>query len=132
MSLDSLSAPPRAQPIDYETADARNSIPSQPGLPFVSNILDVQDEVPIHAKKRLLDTYGAIVKLIIFGNERLFIGSAELLEELRDDKRFWKTAGDGAASLTTAGGRSGLFGAKSEEEPAWQQAHRTLMPAFGF
>ena len=112
-------------------ADARNNIPSPPGLPFVGNILDVQDEVPIHAIERLLDTYGPIVKLRIFGNERLFIGSAELLGELCDERRFWKTAGDGAASLTTAGGRSGLFGAKSEEEPDWQQAHRTLMPAFG-
>jgi cytochrome P450/NADPH-cytochrome P450 reductase len=112
-------------------ADARNNIPSPRGLPLIGNILDIQNEVPIHGIERLLDIYGPIIKLNLFGNERITVGSADLLEELCDEKRFWKTPSDGLASLKDKDKSSGLFTAPSEEDMDWQQAHRTLMPAFG-
>ena len=113
-------------------ADARNNIPSPRGLPIVGNILDIQDEVPIHGLERLIDIYGPIIKLNILGNERITVANVELLEELCDEKRFWKTPGDGVTSLKgKKQGPSGLFSAPTEDDMDWQQAHRTLMPAFG-
>ena len=116
-------------------ADARENIPSPRGLPIIGNILDIQNEVPLHGLEHVLDIYGPIVKLNILGNERITVGSVELVEELCDEKRFWKTPGDGLAALKRgdrSGDRSsGLFTAVSEEDMDWQQAHRTLMPAFG-
>ena len=123
-------------------ADARGNIPSPPGLPFLGNILDVQDEVPIRAMEHLADVYGPIFKLNLMGRERITIASAALLDELMDEKRFWKTPGDGLNSAQPSktandntscpihSGR-GLFSAPSEDDLDWQQAHRTLMPAFG-
>ena len=133
MSFDSLPArksTPKSPP-PKTMADARKNIPSPPGLPLIGNILDVQDEVPIHGIERLIDIYGPIVKLNLLGNDRITIGSAELVEELCDEKRFWKTPGDGLASLKKGDKSDGLFTAPSEETVDWQQAHRTLMPAFG-
>lgn len=137
MSFDSF--PPRKStpnPRTHSTmADARENIPSPPGLPIIGNILDIQNEVPIHGLEHVLDIYGPIIKLNILGNERITIGSVELVEELCDEKRFWKTPGDGLAALKRgdrSGSRAnGLFTAPSEEDMDWQQAHRTLMPAFG-
>ena len=131
MSFDSL--PSRKQPRKQTPmADSHENIPSPPGLPIIGNILELQNEVPIHGMERILDIYGPIVKLNILGKERITIGSVELLAELCDEKRFWKTPGDGLASLSQRrGGHSGLFSAPTEEDMDWQQAHRTLMPAFG-
>jgi cytochrome P450/NADPH-cytochrome P450 reductase len=133
MSFDSLPArksSPKSLP-HRTMADARNNIPSPRGLPLIGNILDIQNEVPLHGIERLLDIYGPIIKLNLFGNERITVGSADLLEELCDEKRFWKTPSDGLASLKDKDKNSGLFTAPSEEDMDWQQAHRTLMPAFG-
>ena len=72
------------------------------------------------------------MKLNLLGKERIVVGNVELLEELCDEKRFWKTPGDGVSSLKSKqDSRSGLFGAPTEDSVDWQQAHRTLMPAFG-
>ncbi|KAK5110979.1 hypothetical protein LTR85_000689 [Meristemomyces frigidus] len=117
-------------------ADARNNIPSPPGLPIIGNILDIQNEVPVKGIEHIVDLYGPIVKLNLFGKERITIASVDLLEELVDEKRFWKSPGDGLASLESTSkdaekNHTGLFTATSEEDMDWQQAHRTLMPAFG-
>ena len=138
MSFDSFpprkSTPVRCIPKHINMANARDNIPSPPGLPIIGNILDVQNEVPIYGLERLIDIHGPIIKLNLLGNERIFVGSAELVEELCDEKRFWKTPGDGLASLSKNSRKksaAGLFTAPSEENLDWQQAHRTLMPAFG-
>ncbi|KAK4888228.1 hypothetical protein LTR27_012838 [Elasticomyces elasticus] len=117
-------------------ASARDNIPSPRGLPFVGNVLTIQDEVPIHGVERLTELYGPIVKFNIFGKERICIASVELLEELCDEKRFWKTPSDALSALSKEKSdaerpRPGLFTAPSEDHEDWQQAHRTLMPAFG-
>ncbi|KAK3675030.1 hypothetical protein LTR78_004963 [Recurvomyces mirabilis] len=117
---------------------ARENIPSPSGYPLIGNILDVQDEVPIRGVERMIDLYGPIVKLNFMGTESIFIGSAELVEELCDEKRFWKKPPSALSDLANKkagpdGERAhrGMFSAPSEEDPDWQQAHRTLMPAFG-
>lgn len=128
MSFDALTSHKSSTP---STSTARESIPSPKGLPVLGNLLDIQDEVPVHGLERLVDIYGPILKLNIVGQERITVASAELVEELCDEKRFWKTPGDGVSSLNRKDGRAGLFTASSENDPDWQQAHRTLMPAFG-
>ncbi|TKA70755.1 hypothetical protein B0A55_08835 [Friedmanniomyces simplex] len=117
-------------------ASARDNIPTPRGLPIIGNILDVQDEVPIRGIERLTDLYGSIFKLNFLGRKTICIASAELLEELCDETRFWKTPSEALAALADnkAGAekpRRGLFSAPSTEDEDWQQAHRTLMPAFG-
>lgn len=107
------------------------AIPQPRGLPIIGNILDLQDEVPVHALERIADVYGPIFKLNIFGKERIIVTDAELMQEVCDEGRFNKKRGDGAASLTAKAKAQGLFTAPSEEDMDWQQAHRTLIPAFG-
>lgn len=128
MSLDTL---PSRNCTASSMADARDNIPSPKGLPILGNLLDVQNDVPIHGLEHLIDIYGPIIKLNVVGQERIAVASVELVEELCDEKRFWKTPGDGVTSLKNKGARYGLFSAPSEDDMDWQQAHRTLMPAFG-
>ncbi|KAK8116412.1 uncharacterized protein PG998_004693 [Apiospora kogelbergensis] len=109
-------------------------IPAPPGLPFVGNILDLQDEVPFFAIGRLLDVYGPIVKFKVMGAEKVVVGSLELFDELCDETRFYKLVSgplvEGSFS-PEARGAEGLFGAIDERSPDWAQAHRILLPAFG-
>jgi cytochrome P450 / NADPH-cytochrome P450 reductase len=106
-------------------------IPHPPGLPFLGNILDVQDEVPIRGLENLADVYGPIYRLRLRNQDRIIISSHALLNELCDEKRFWKTAGQALSSLSKESSARGLFTAPTEADPDWQQAHRTLIPAFG-
>ena len=105
-------------------------IPAPPGLPFVGNLFDVQDEIPLRALEHLADIYGPIYKLNIGGGSRVVISGIDLFEELCDETRFCKTL---QAKLVTGPGRgpSGLFTAPHESDPDWGQAHRILVPAFG-
>ena len=131
MSFDSLPTRTKAN----RMPSARDNIPSPQGLPVIGNLLEVQDEVPIRGIERFIDLCGPIVKLTFFGRERISIGSVELLEELCDEKRFWKTPSDALSALSKGPEaekpRRGLFTAPSEDDEDWQQAHRTLIPAFG-
>jgi len=106
-------------------------IPQPRRLPLIGNILDVQDEVPIRALENLADVYGPIYKLRLRNRDRLFISSHALLNELCDEKRFWKTASQALSALAEDAKARGLFTAPTEADTDWQQAHRTLMPAFG-
>jgi cytochrome P450/NADPH-cytochrome P450 reductase len=113
-------------------ASARNNIPGPVGYPIIGNVLDVNDEVPIRGIERLADTYGPIFKLNFLGKDLIVVTNHELLEELCDEKRFWKASGQSLDSLSKQGStRYGLFVAPSEELMDWQQAHRILTPAFG-
>jgi cytochrome P450/NADPH-cytochrome P450 reductase len=105
-------------------------IPGPTAYPIIGNLLDLQDEVPLHALERIADVYGPIYKLYIRGEERVFVCSFDLFDELCDEARFWKVP---PRALDTGKPRSavGLFGAKSENVDDWGQAHRILMPAFG-
>jgi cytochrome P450 / NADPH-cytochrome P450 reductase len=103
-------------------------IPGPPGLPLIGNLLDLQDEVPLHALERLADIYGPIFKIKIRNNERVFVSSFELFDELCDETRFFKSP---PPSLQGGTGAQGLFAASSEKTEDWSQAHRILIPAFG-
>jgi cytochrome P450/NADPH-cytochrome P450 reductase len=104
-------------------------IPGPTGLPFIGNLLDLQDEVPLHALERLADIYGPIFKLKIKGTDRVFVSGFELFDELCDETRFFKSP---PPALQRGDGRpQGLFSATSEKTDDWTQAHRILMPAFG-
>jgi cytochrome P450/NADPH-cytochrome P450 reductase len=103
-------------------------IPQPPGLPLIGNLMDLQDEVPLHAFERLAEIYGPIFKIRVFGNERTFISNFELFDELCDETRFFKNS---PPALQRNTGPQGLFAASSEKTEDWSQAHRILIPAFG-
>ena len=105
-------------------------IPGPPGYPIIGNILDVRDEVPINGLQNLADKFGPIYKITVFGQQLVVVSSVKLLEELSDEARFHKVLAGGLERIKTRKA-SGLFTAKSEEDPDWGQAHRVLMPAFG-
>ncbi|KAI9663870.1 MAG: hypothetical protein M1821_007360 [Bathelium mastoideum] len=103
-------------------------IPQPPGLPFLGNLLDVQDEVPVRALAHLADIYGPIYKLYFGRQPRVIVSGSALVRELCDETRFCKTF---STTLRPSTGARGLFTAPHESDPDWQQAHRTLIPAFG-
>ena len=105
-------------------------IPGSPGYPIIGNILDVRDEVPINGLQNLADKYGPIYKITVFGQELVIVSSVRLLEEINDETRFHKVLAGGLERIKNRKA-SGLFAAKSEDDPDWSQAHRVLMPAFG-
>lgn len=102
-------------------------IPGPRGLPIVGNFLDLRDsEATIHAFNRMADTYGPIYQLNVGGQRLVVVCSAEMMKEVMDEKRFFKTpisglANDKANGLIIAG----------TGDPDWAQAHRILRPAFG-
>lgn len=105
-------------------------IPGPPGYPFLGNILDVRDEVPIIGLRNLADKYGPIYKITVFGQDLVIVSSVKLLEALSDETRFHKVLAGGLEKIRGQKA-SGLFAAKGEDDPDWGQAHRILMPAFG-
>lgn len=103
-----------------------------PGLPFVGNIFDLQDEVPLRAIERIADIHGPIFKVRAPGRESIMVSGFDLFDELCDETRFYKLLGGKLASAADSSGKPrGLFTQKSEKEDDWGQAHRILMPAFG-
>lgn len=113
--------------------EARESIPVPAGLPIFGNILSLQGGSPIQALERLADLAGPVFRIKAFGFERIVCADAETLEELCDEKRFWKGPSD---ALQALGGkeknpRYGLFAAPTQDHMDWQVAHRILVPAFG-
>ncbi|KAF7300615.1 hypothetical protein HMN09_00946700 [Mycena chlorophos] len=106
-------------------------IPQPRTIPFIGNLLDLQDEVPLHAIERLLDIYGPIVKMSTPAGESVVVGGHELVDQLCDETRFCKVPGANLKSLVKEGQPRSLFTALAEADPDWQQAHRILMPAFG-
>jgi cytochrome P450 / NADPH-cytochrome P450 reductase len=72
---------------------------------------------------------GPIFKLSIFGSERYFINSVELLNDVCDEKRFSKIVQGGLQQVRNGTG-NGLFTAYPGEHD-WEVAHRVLVPAFG-
>jgi cytochrome P450/NADPH-cytochrome P450 reductase len=104
------------------------TIPGPRGLPFIGNLLDLAgEEVPILALEHLADVYGPIFQITIKGRRTIVCSSAELIEELIDEKRFQKQP---PPALAQSPGPKGLFGA-ANDDPDWGQAHRILTPAMG-
>lgn len=72
---------------------------------------------------------GPIFKLSLVGQDRYFVTSAALLDELCDERRFCKAVSGGLQEVRH-GVKDGLFTAYHGEHN-WEVAHRTLVPAFG-
>ena len=103
-------------------------IPGPPGLPFLGNALSLMsEEVPLLGFERLADTYGPIYQLTIKGKRTIVVSSAELVEELIDEKRFRKLP---PLALSGDSGAKGLFSAATDN-PDWEQAHRILTQPMG-
>jgi cytochrome P450 / NADPH-cytochrome P450 reductase len=103
-----------------------NDIPGPYGLPFLGNIFDMDMELPIRGLERLADQYGPIYQITLRGQRQIICSSAEMMEELTDEKRFVKLPPKAISELP---GPKGLFAAKNDD-PDWAQAHRILMPSF--
>jgi len=101
-------------------------IPGPPGLPLLGNLNDVDPIDTTSSLGRLADTYGPIFKLNLSGEEKLFISTHELMNEVCDEKRFSKTV-SGALEQIRNGVGDGLFTAYPGEHN-WEIAHRVLMP----
>lgn len=102
------------------------------GLPFLGNILDLQDEVPNNALERLADIHGPIFKIRTPGRETILVTGFEVFDELCDETRFYKLLGGTLAEAQEDDGKPrGLFTQPTEKAEDWGQAHRILMPAFG-
>jgi cytochrome P450/NADPH-cytochrome P450 reductase len=83
----------------------------------------------IHSSSPQLIRLGPIFKLNLEGNDKLFISTHELMNEVCDEKRFTKMV-SGALGQIRNGVADGLFTAYPGEHN-WEIAHRVLMPACG-
>ena len=81
---------------------------------------------PVGGLERLAEQYGPIYQITIKGQRQIVCSSAELMEELTDEKRFVKVP---PAAISAVPGPKGLFAARNDD-PDWAQAHRILMPSF--
>lgn len=123
-------------------------IPGPPGLPLLGNFNDIDPADSMTSLSRLADTYGMpppsinlsnnvltawyagpIFKLNLGGEDKLFISTHELMNEVCDEKRFSKTV-SGALEQIRNGVEDGLFTAYPGEHN-WEIAHRVLMPGMG-
>lgn len=76
--------------------------------------------------KRLAETYGEIFQIKVLGHAIVFIASADLAEELCDEKRFRKYVGGPIVEIRSAVNNA-LFTAFDHEE-SWGIAHRIIAP----
>ncbi|KAK6211216.1 bifunctional p-450:nadph-p450 reductase [Colletotrichum tabaci] len=104
-------------------------VPEPPGLPFLGNITEIDQEFPLGSMIALADKYGEIYRLRFPGRSIVMVSTRALVNETCDEKRFKKSVNQ-ALSQIRNGVHDGLFTARMGEEN-WGIAHRVLMPAFG-
>ncbi|GKT78545.1 bifunctional P-450:NADPH-P450 reductase [Colletotrichum tofieldiae] len=104
-------------------------IPEPPGLPFLGNINEIDQEFPLGSMISLADQYGEIYRLRFPGRSIVMVSTRALVNETCDEKRFKKSVNQALSEIRN-GVHDGLFTAKMGEEN-WGIAHRVLMPAFG-
>ncbi|PWY92638.1 cytochrome P450 [Aspergillus heteromorphus CBS 117.55] len=105
-------------------------IPGPKGVPFLGNIYDVEQEVPLRSYELMADSYGPIYRLTTYGQSKLYVSSHELVNEISDGERFIKAVDAGLEEVRNLT-HDGLFTAKYPGEENWLLAHRILLPAFG-
>ena len=71
----------------------------------------------------LAQKYGPIFQLNILGNTQVFLNSYELLDEISDEKKFYKNVGGPLTEVRNLGG-DGLFTA-FHDEPNWGIARKS-------
>ncbi|CAH0045995.1 unnamed protein product [Clonostachys solani] len=104
-------------------------IPGPPGWPIIGNLRDVDINDTVRCFGDLARTYGPIYKLRLGGDDRIFISSQELVNEVCTRKEFVKIPIGSLKQLQHVTPK-GLFTAPHGQKE-WGEAHRTLTPAFG-
>ncbi|TCD71958.1 hypothetical protein EIP91_000090 [Steccherinum ochraceum] len=105
-------------------------IPSPPGLPILGHATMIDKDLALKSFRNWATQYGEIYRLNILTDRRVVvINTYELLNEVCNDERFYKSLG-GPLEETRTGLLDGLFTAY-HGEANWGPAHRLLMPAFG-
>jgi cytochrome P450 / NADPH-cytochrome P450 reductase len=114
--------------LQLDNYNMAEEIPGPRKIPLLGNLLELNDGTGsiIGSFERLCDAYGPIYQVSIAGSRRVIIGSADLLEEMTDEKRFVKVPPEVRRGSDRP---KGLFTA-TNEDPDWAQGHRILMPAF--
>ncbi|THH28054.1 hypothetical protein EUX98_g6131 [Antrodiella citrinella] len=105
------------------------TIPTPPTIPILGHATLIDRSVPMKTFMDLAKQYGEIYHFNVLGRRSVVVNSYRLLNEVCDDKRFYKNL-SGPLVETRAGLADGLFTAYTGEE-SWGIAHRLLMPAFG-
>ncbi|GIE89174.1 bifunctional cytochrome P450/NADPH--P450 reductase [Actinoplanes regularis] len=104
-------------------------IPTPRGLPIVGNGLQVPVEGTHQFFADLAARHpGGLFKLNMAGRHVVLVYDPDLVTEVCDESRFYKPIDPPLAHVRDFAG-DGLFTAR-QEEPAWGQAHRILLPAF--
>ncbi|GAA0952890.1 bifunctional cytochrome P450/NADPH--P450 reductase [Actinocorallia libanotica] len=106
------------------------SIPVLRGMPFLGNALQLAADVPTDF---LVETAGehpeGLYRLDVLGRRPLFVYDPDLVAEICDETRFYKSVAPPLGIVRDFAG-DGLFTARGDEA-VWGHAHRILMPAFG-
>lgn len=109
---------------------ATRSIPALRGVPFLGNALQLSGDVPTEFLVEAADKHPeGIYRVDILGRQALFVYDPDLVDEVCDETRFYKSVAPPLSIVRDFAG-DGLFTARGNE-PVWGQAHRILMPAFG-
>ena len=99
--------------------------PPQKLFGLLGNLPDVDPSFGARSLWNLMDLYGPIFKLKL-GNDKLFVGSQELVNEICDQDKFAKVPNGALVEVRALTG-DGLFTAFKEEKN-WWKAHRLLIP----
>ncbi|KAK8011010.1 cytochrome P450 oxidoreductase OrdA-like [Apiospora arundinis] len=91
--------------------------------------MDVDPNFSLKSLLDLAEKYGPIYKLNLGGDDRIFISSHELVDQVCSQSIFTKMPVGSIAQLRPVV-RDAMFTAYTSEEN-WSIAHRTLVPAFG-
>lgn len=101
-------------------------IPQPKGIPILGNIFDVKPSNTWWSLKKLAEEYGEIFQIKVLGKTIVFVASAQLAEEICDEKRFRKYVGGPVVEIRYAV-HDALFTAY-DHEASWGIAHRIIAP----
>ncbi|OCL09917.1 bifunctional P-450:NADPH-P450 reductase [Glonium stellatum] len=101
-------------------------IPQPPGVPFIGNIFNIDQNNTWVSLQELAAKYGPIFKIKVLKHQIVFIGSVALLEEICDEKRFRKCVTGPIVEIRHSV-HDALFTAY-DNEPSWGIAHRIMAP----
>src|ERR1700742_580161 len=104
-------------------------IPHPPTKPVVGNMLSLDSSAPVQNLARLAKELGPIFWLDMMGSPIVIVSGHDLVEELRDEKRFDKSVRGSLRRVRLIAGDA-LFTAYTTE-PNWSKAHNILMQPFG-
>ena len=101
-------------------------IPQPKGIPILGNIFDVKPSNTWWSLKKLAEEYGEIFQIKVLNKTIVFVASAQLAEEICDEKRFRKYVGGPVVEIRYAV-HDALFTAY-DHEASWGIAHRIIAP----